>query len=705
MRRFALLVGLLAIVGCACPPVVDHLAGVPLGSAPYFHHREVFVENEDLYVALDPNRYTSRIGDTYSIHVVAHKTPAEWHADPSLADVTGSVETSTLAAGSLDDNKTLAWSNMSLPTLSHRWHKQYDIVFDFGGDGNYDEDRDIIDRIGVLERLGAEASGGFTLLRDPAARGDFPVSVHEYTAGTFTPFTVSVPEMYRYGRDPTIHLIGKLYYPSLSTSGNIGIDLRVSTEFSSYPLIIIAHGKHSGTDGGCPGAQDNYRGYDYLGEHLARRGFIVASIALHELCDSGAHHRGVTILRHVEALLSDSTEDRVINDVRWRMDSRRVGLLGHSMGGEGVVAAQEIFSGMSPAPSYAIKAVASLSPSDGTAGLYPREGPPGSGPYDPVVPYLMIYGTRDNDLAGYLGQTGYRIVDRSTRPRHMITIYGGNHNFFNQRWDPEDGSPSGDATIERSEQEELTKVFVTSFFSDYLLDQQAYVEMFSGYVVPPSVSSVGTTLLYGDQPERWAHLTIDDSEDYYPRGAETNSLGEPNSSSGLVDLVEESLRYQSEPPNYYTHDTRGLMVAWISSGASIASITFGIGDRSVLYYDFLNFRVGQRFRERSRSNLVHLNPVDSPQDFSVTISDALDHTSPPILVSTFTSIPYTDEVGMFTKSIMHTVRIPLRAFTANGSPLDLQRVTQVKFTFDQNSTGELIFDDIEFLGLDVTEPD
>ena len=58
-------------------------------------------------------------------------------------------------------------------------------------------------------------------------------------------------------------------------------------------------------------------------------------------------------------------------------------------------------------------------------------------------------------------------------------------------------------------------------------------------------------------------------------------------------------------------------------------------------------------------------------------------------------ISYTDNVGIYTKSIMQTVRIPLRAFTANASPLDLRRVTQVKFVFDQTSTGELIFDDVE----------
>ena len=124
------------------------------------------------------------------------------------------------------------------------------------------------------------------------------------------------------------------------------------------------------------------------------------------------------------------------------------------------------------------------------------------------------------------------------------------------------------------------RAFITAFFSNYLLDQQVYGELFSGYVVPPLVSAVGTTVLYSDQPERWVQLTIDDSQDI-PAGEGTNSLKEANSSSGVSVFVEESLRYQTIPArNYYTHDTDGLRAGWTSSGTpgERTSITFGIGE-------------------------------------------------------------------------------------------------------------------------------
>jgi len=664
-------------MSCKSKPYVDHLAGVPLSSAPHFHHNEVFVEGQDLYVGLDPNRYHTKIGHTYAIYVVPHKTHTQWAANSSLVDVSGGVENATLNAGTLSNNQTQVWPNMSLPPMSHNWHKAYDIVFDFGSDGNYDKKYDIIDRIGVLERPLAEETGGFTLLQDPATAGDFPVSTHEYNAGTFS---VNVPAFYTEFGDPlSVNLIGKLYYPASSA----GIDKPINTDLPDYPLIIIAHGRHGG-------AGNSYQGYEYLGQHLASRGFICASIALHELVAGWRiHHRGVTILKHLTTVLSHPTADPVISNIRPRINKNRVGLLGHSRGGEGVVAAQEIFSAMSAGPGYAIKAVTSFSPTDGPNW---SESSPGGGPYDPVFPYLMIYGTRDADLRGYAGNTGFRIVDRAIRPRHMIAIYGANHNFFNETWGSDD-SP----TITRSQQETLAKAFITSFFSNHLFDQQAYVEMFSGYVIPPSVSAVGTTVLYSDQPQRWIHLTVDDSQDT-PSDVGINSLNQTNGSIGVSAFVEESLRYQTDPTrNYYTHDTDGLRVAWNSTGTSV---TFEIGNRQLWFYDFLNFRVGQRFRSSG-----NLNQINTPQDLSVTISDALGHTSPTVVVSVFTPILYTDNVGTYTKSIMQTVRIPLRAFTANGSHLDLWHVDKVRFNFNQTGTGELIIDDVEFLGLDISEPD
>ena len=677
----ALIVTVLA--GCAGQPFVDHLAGSPLPTAPHFNYRELFLEGEDLRVAVDPNQYPDKVGSIYHIYVVEHKSASQWTKDQSLSDVTGSVRSATLTAGSIRDNVSMVWADMILPSTVHTWHKQYDVVFDFNGNGQYDEDEDIIDRVGVLERPGAEESGGFTLTRDPMSNGDFPVSTHFYDLGKYS---VTVPPEYEESGDPKeVNLIGKLYYPATYA----GEDKLISTDFSEYPMIIIAHGCHYAKE-------YNYLGYDYLGNQLASRGFICASITLHELAIGWRiHHRGMTILKHLDALLIEPTTDTTATSIRSKVNFNMIGLLGHSRGGEGVVAAQNIQTEFKCA--YDIKAILALAPTDGdNFDSYS----PQIGPYDPVAPYMMIYGTEDHELRGSGGNSGFRTYDRAVRPRHYLAIYGGNHNFFNDKWDHADGSP----TITRVEQKEITTVYVTAFFSNYLLDQQAYVEFLAGYTVSPSISAINTTVLHSDQPKRWIHLTVDDSQDV-PAGVDTNSLGFTNTSSGVTTFTEESLRIIASPEvNYYIHDTDGLRVEWGEDGGSV---TFNVGNQNFHPFAYLNFRVGQRFRMTD-----NVNPPDQPQDFSVTLVDIAGNSSPAYPVSVYIPIYYTyvvehiyyNYVVDHTKSIMQTVRIPMRAFTANGSPLNLGHIRSIRFTFDQVNTGELIFDDIELLGLDVTEP-
>ena len=666
------IVSLLTFTGCPGEPFIDHLSGSPLPGAPHFHHRELFVDGDTLRVAVDPHRYPAKVGDVYDIYVVEHKTYSQWSANPVLTDVSGGAERKTLAAGSLNNNIHIAWASMNLPSMTHRWHKHYDVAYDFDLDGSYDKSVDILDRIGILERVGVEESGGFTLIEDPTLTGDFPVSTHLYDFGNTS---VPVPALYQEPGDPkTVTLNGKMYYPA--TSG--GVDKMVNTDLAEYPLIIIAHGRHGG-------APDSYLGYDYLGNHLASRGFVCASIPLHQLSSGWRiHHRGVTILKHLESIIGGTTSDSVILNVRTRINTSQVGLLGHSRGGEGVVAAQNIHSSSGSA-GYHIRAVLSFSPTDGPNW---SETSPGGGPYDPGVPYLMIYGTRDGDLNGYAGNTGFRLHDRAERPRHLIAVYGGNHNFFNDNWGS-DGNP----TITRTQQKNLAIAYVTPFFSNHLLGQQAHAELFSGYTIPPAVNAVGTTMIFSDQPERWVNLTVDDSQDI-PAGATSNSLGVANTSSGVITFAEESLRYVNS--NHLTHDTDGLRVEWGQDGGYVS---FGLGNKSFLWFDYLNFRVGQRYRSSGNKN-----PLNQSQDFTVTLHDADGHSSPAYPVSVYTQVPFTDHPVWYPKSIMQTVRIPVRAFTANGSQLDIRKLSSIRFTYGRVNTGELIFDDVEFLGLDISEP-
>ena len=101
----------------------------------------------------------------------------------------------------------------------------------------------------------------------------------------------------------------------------------------NLPLVVIAHGFWSLTGIG------SYLGYDYLARHLARWGMVVFSINMDDVnlaspTASAPHQlgRAETILAAIDALRADA-------DLEGRIDFSRIGLVGHSVGGEAVAIA------------------------------------------------------------------------------------------------------------------------------------------------------------------------------------------------------------------------------------------------------------------------------------------------------------------------------------------------------------------------------
>ncbi|MBW2264208.1 MAG: hypothetical protein JRG91_19760, partial [Deltaproteobacteria bacterium] len=200
------------------------LAGRPLTGYPYFEFVDAFNDDEDVLTALDPNRFPDRESFGYDIHVVAHRTPAEWAADSSLTDVSGGTESSTPVAGSIADNLTDAWTTGLV--AGDMLGTPYDVVFDFGRDGTLDPG-DMIDGL-------YSSRAGLYVVKDLNLPGPYTTMSTSYTGGYW--------------------LTQKTYYPT-----GIGSMGRV-------PLVIISHGNGH-----------LYTWYDYLGEHLASYGYVVMS--------------------------------------------------------------------------------------------------------------------------------------------------------------------------------------------------------------------------------------------------------------------------------------------------------------------------------------------------------------------------------------------------------------------------------------------
>jgi hypothetical protein len=173
-----------------------------------------------------------------------------------------------------------------------------------------------------------------------------------------------------------------------------------------FPLVLIVHGNHDMKDFSDPG-------YGYLGELLASRGYIFASVDMNFI-NGGIRGendaRGWFLLKHLEAFgRFHETEG---NPFHGRVDMSRIALIGHSRGGEAVGHAAA-FNRLKHYPDNAnvefdfgfdIRGIIAIAPVDGQYR-----------PADRLVPvsdvdYLVFHGSHDGDVSSFMGLRQYQRV-------------------------------------------------------------------------------------------------------------------------------------------------------------------------------------------------------------------------------------------------------------------------------------------------------
>lgn len=299
---------------------------------------------------------------------------------------------------------------------------------------------------------GAASSVNVDKLPDPTERGPLtPTTIQETKLGL-----VDIQEPNSSGTSPapqgsaapeSIEIRGALYYPA---------DRDVPS-----PLIVLVHGNHGSCDTGtnsaaldCDEFKRNEAGYAYLGENLASWGYTVFSVSQDQLMmrqdgtsGKGMHQRRMLIAGTLDALSAANEpgglpvdEHTTIGDtLAGKLDMTRIGLMGHSRGGDAVASYIDYNRIRTDGPRYALRGVISLAPVD-----YERKAPYG-------VPYMAILPWCDGDVSNLQGA---RLFERSQYingdnpfPSIQVSQLGANHNWYNSVWfaDGQDGGNSLDA--------------------------------------------------------------------------------------------------------------------------------------------------------------------------------------------------------------------------------------------------------------------
>ncbi len=249
-----------------------------------------------------------------------------------------------------------------------------------------------------------------------------------------------------------------------------------------FPLVLMVHGNHNWREFSDPG-------YGYLGELLASRGYIMASVDENFINGLGEENDGRAwlLLKHLEAWKQfNETKDGPFNG---RVDMTRIALMGHSRGGEAAAVAAA-FNTLDYYPDdfkqkfnfrFNIKSVVAIAPVDG------QYKP--TGQFTPLqnVNYLLIHGSHDGDVSTAMGLRQYeRLTFTGDEPffKSVIFMYRANHGQWNTTWGNKDSGPRSArwldlrGLIAPEAQQEFGKVVISGFLDATLNGKREYVQMF-----------------------------------------------------------------------------------------------------------------------------------------------------------------------------------------------------------------------------------
>ncbi|MDT0596250.1 chlorophyllase/cutinase-like alpha/beta fold protein [Glaciecola petra] len=256
-----------------------------------------------------------------------------------------------------------------------------------------------------------------------------------------------------------------------------------------FPLVLMVHGNHFMQD-----FSDD--GYAYLGELLASKGIIFASVDQNFINGSWSDiggglskendARGWLLLEHLRVWHEWNADSN--SELFGKVDTNNLGLIGHSRGGEAVAHAALLnkmplfYDDASYVLDYNfnIKALLAIAPVDGQY----KPGKTYTALED--INYFTMHGSQDGDVTSFAGSQQYERVlfsPDSNFFKASLYVQNANHGQFNSTWGENDTmSPTkllnNQDLLSVSEQTTISQVYTSAFFSATLLGQKQYVPLF-----------------------------------------------------------------------------------------------------------------------------------------------------------------------------------------------------------------------------------
>ncbi len=549
---------------------------------------------------------------------------------------------------------------------------------------------------------------------DPGAAGTLAVTREEYDYGAqaFRPT----------GFPASVELKASVHYPTGLAGG-------------PYPLVVFMHGRHvtcyRGTTTAlrwpCRSTETaipSYQGYDYIAEKLASNGYVVVSVSANginaydnNVTDLGMQARAELIQRHLQQWSTFNTAGAAPFGTKFvgKVDLQRVGTMGHSRGGEGVV--KHYVHNASLGSPYGVKAVFPLAPVDFNRPVANNTA------LAVMLPYCDG-DVNDNQGVHFYDDARYNVAGDAA-PKHTVQVMGGNHNYFNTVWtpglfpagtsddwtytsggsaDPQCGTGTGNKRLTAAQQRGVGLAYISAVMRAYVGGETQFLPHLTGQSAPPP-SAQTTDLHVSYHAPDTAAKRRDVNRLLTSTNLTTNTLGGASAQAGLTphDLcggaspqpqhclpsTQSTARQPHTVPSARASTMRGLSqlrTGWSSTTTAAYTNDLPSGARDVSGFGWLQFRVAVNFADTR-------NPSGVPQNFTVVLTDGAGAASAVTVASYTDALFYPPgSVGPVPKVVLNMARIPVTAF----SGVNLSDIRSVRFNFDQSPSGALLISDVAF---------
>ena len=511
-----------------------------------------------------------------------------------------------------------------------------------------------------------------------------------------------------------------------------------------FPLVLIVHGNHNMKDFSDPG-------YGYLGELLASRGYVFASVDMNFI-NGGIRNendgRGWFLLKHIDAFKEFAADEST--PFFGRIDFDRIALIGHSRGGEAVGHAAA-FNRLSRYPddaslefdfNHGIRGIIAIAPVDGqylpTGRLVPVEN----------VNYMVFHGSHDGDVTSFHGLRLFNrleFTDGGDYFKTAIYMYRANHGQWNTVWGNKDNGPRSArrldlrGLIDGEAQREFGKIYISAFLETTLRDKPGYMPMFRDH------RAIGGWL-----PETM-YITQFASSSFRPLATFEEDIDVTTGTAHGVKLRGDSLgvwreelldlRSQNRPTTSSSQQNNALWLGWNNHISGDGDALGTAANYAILLPDTLGAEWGLSATSRLDLQLAAVEGRPSPRrpegedqgqgdeaardareqddgargereedeepvDLSVVVTDAEGESASvrlsdygPIRRPLETVVRRRNDAESFDNQwelVLQSFSIPLADLVEANPAFDPARPREIRLLFDRTAAGTVVVDDIGF---------